>query len=324
MTFFNKERMVVSVFKFMLVVIAIGIILLWVLGGGFNKIYDTARSFHFTSFADLLSASSTNSFAHFRLPWQIDMPQIPVVGVSDMAGGTGAPPASSHATFANASAYAGQVTISEASARTQSASGEYIELDAAASNGTPLDISGWSLESALSGARAYIPQAAAPFLQGRINPVGDVALAPGGHAIISTGASPVGVSFQENSCIGYLGTLQPFVPALPQSCPSPLLSVPNTPANDATLGSSCFDYLATLPPCTFPAQPPSSVSAACLSTIQNTLSYNGCVAQHQNDPGFSRAAWRLYLAHGSPLWQGQHDVIRLLDAQGHVVDVLQY
>ena len=159
---------------------------------------------------------------------------------------------------------------------------------------------------------------------GRVNAVGEITLAPGGSAIVVTGASPVGVSFQENMCTGYLGTVQPFVPPLVASCPPPSAAIPRTAESEARLGASCFQYLATLPSCTFPQNPPASLSPSCRSEIQTKLSYNGCVNQYKNTSGFASGSWRVYMALGKPLWRVENDIIRLLDGEGRVVDVLKY
>ena len=314
--------MVRQIIKYTIIVILVVIVLLWFLGGGAGKVINAARSFHFLSFSDLLTSST--SLSTFQLPWQPAMPTIDInpVGLPGDEGVPSYPP--SNSSSAQASPYTGQVGILEGAARTQTTSGQYIELRAQGGLTSPLNISGWSLESALTGVRAYVPQASTLFRQGRINPVINVTLPSGGTAVVLTGISPVGVSFRENKCTGYLGTLQPFVPPLEQSCPSPLASIPRTAENEAALGANCFEYLATLPSCTFPTSLPASLSNACRSAIQNKLSYNGCVNQYSGSTAFAQNAWRLFLAQGAPLWDGEHDVIRLLDGQGRVVDVINY
>ena len=315
--------MVRKILKWFIVGIVVVLIIFWLLSGGIGKVIHNAGSFSF-SFSNLLSSTST--FASFKLPFAPDIPQIEIDTVTDGAGGTyPSYQQSSGGTVPNGaqSPYAGQAVIAQGAALAQSASAQYIEISVAPGSGS-VDIAGWTLQSALSGALATIPQSASPFFLGRVNTVGAATLPPGGVAYVITGPSPVGVSFSENMCTGYLGTLQPFVPPLPLQCPSPSTEIPRTPANEARLGSSCFNYLATLPPCTFPANVPSTLSAACRNEIQTKLSYNGCVAAHLSDAGFAQNSWHIYLAHGKPLWDAQHDVIRLLDGEGRVVSVLNY
>lgn len=321
----KAEHTVRKILKYLLIGMGIALILLWVIGGGVGKVIEKARSFQLSSISDLGNVTGI-SFTDFSLPWQIEMPQISVAPVAGGEGSgytTGNYAVDGRPNVDNPSPYVGQVDIRKAAAMTQSPNGQYVELHAAG-NAAPLSISGWSLESAVSGARAYIPEAAAIFRMGSVNTVGQVKLAPGGQIIVVTGPSPVGVSFQENKCTGYLGTLQPFVPALLANCPAPLTAIPRTAANEMRLGTSCFEYLSTLAPCTFPQNPPSSLSAACRAEMQSTLSYNGCVNQHKNGAGFSSNTWRVYLAWGKPLWSVQNDIIRLLDEEGRIVNVLNY
>ncbi len=313
---FKAEHTVSKILKYLAIAAVVGLVLLWVIGGGVQKIIEKARSFQFGSVSDALSP--VGSFADFRLPWQIEMPAISMEGMQqgDFSSENGGQQSG------NPSPYAGQITIAQSAARTQSASGQYLELRS--TSGTALAISGWSLESVVSGARGLIPQATRSYTMGRVNSVGDVMLAPGGSATVATGASPVGVSFQENMCTGYLGTLQPFTPALERNCPSPLSAIPRTSENETRLGTACFMYLSQLAPCTFPQNPPDTLSPACRSEIQNKLSYNGCVNQYKNSDQFFSGSWRVYLALGKPLWGVDHDIIRLLDAEGRVVNVLNY
>ncbi|HEY4517007.1 MAG TPA: hypothetical protein VJG64_03605 [Candidatus Paceibacterota bacterium] len=319
--------MVKQTLKYLILATIVIVILLWFLGGGVGKIIGNAGSFSF-SFQNILSGST--SLASFKLPFQPPtLPQIPT------ATGDQSPPeyspyqeytptAASEAGYGNPSSYAGQVALAQGTATTQTAIGQYIEIALSPGAPTPLTLSGWSLRSALSGVRAYIPEASTVFAMGRVNTVAPVRLSPGAVAIVATGPSPVGVSFAENMCTGYLGTLQPFVPPLPQSCPSPQLQIPRTASNEKRLGSACMDYIQALPPCTFPANPPSSISSACRGEIQTALSYGGCVNAHKNTNAFNLNSWRLYLARTTPLWGAQHDAIQLLDGEGNIVNVLTY
>jgi len=149
--------------------------------------------------------------------------------------------------------------------------------------------------------------------------------APGASAIITTGLSPVGVSFEDNICSGYLGQLQTFFPTLSSSCTAPSDALPQTAQNLKTYGASCLDYINNLPAFEFPGPNlPSDLSQACRTFVATTLSYNGCVAMNRTQSTFELPSWRLYLAMRAPLWNHTHDIIRLLDNQGRVVDVLQY
>ncbi len=168
-----------------------------------------------------------------------------------------------------------------------------------------------------------IPPSASPFLANSANILGATSLAPGGLALVATAASPVGVSFRENMCTGYLSQFQSFTPSLSDECPSPSQILPMTESNLVQYGESCFDAIRNLPSCRFP-QDLSGVSASCRAYLTEKLSYNGCVASNSFRAGFNANMWRVYLGASGELWRNSHDAIRLLDAQGKTVSVYVY
>ena len=183
-----------------------------------------------------------------------------------------------------------------------------------------IDISGWILQSALTGARAYLPLGASFFQLGTLNAQTNIELAPGGDAVVTTGVSPVGTSLRENICSGYLEQLQQYTPPIETQCPSP----GDNASQASAYGQSCSDYVSSLPFCTFPQNVPTDVSAACTAYVQTTFSYNGCVAEYQNSADFALNTWRVYLDAYKELWNNDHDTIRLLDSEGEVVAVTSY
>src|SRR3989344_1589368 len=108
----------------------------------------------------------------------------------------------------------------------QNTSVSFIQLPASDINSASVSIAGWSLQSAVSGARAAVPQAAPLFVLGIVNSVQGISLEPGASVVLTTAASPVGTSFRENRCIGYLNELQIFTPELSGSCPTPSEALP--------------------------------------------------------------------------------------------------
>lgn len=203
---------------------------------------------------------------------------------------------------------------------------EYVSIEASNSNTAPVSLSGWSLQSARTGKRAPVPQGTRLLVSGNVSQLTPVSLDPGGKAIITTGKSPVGISFRENSCSGYLDQFQTFVPSLDTySCPSPSDALPYTLENAETYGDSCFGFLDSLPRCTFYTDTfPTDLSNQCKNFVHYVLSYNGCVEQNRWRPSFVRKDWRLYLGQPEELWSASRDVIRLLDAQGRTVDAWSY
>lgn len=229
-------------------------------------------------------------------------------------------------TFGDPSPYRGMVRIADRMSPVQgSAEDEYLKLEASHSNTAPVDVSGWSIQSVASGKILLLPRAARLFVAGAVNAAGTVLLDPGASALVNTGLSPTGVSFRENVCSGYLSQFQRFAPDIERTCPSPADALPMTPENLKTFRSSCFSYVNSIPPCSFPlGKTPSSVSVQCADFARDTFSYNGCVQRYQFRADFLRPQWRLFLNAPRPQWGFEHDIIRLLDKQGRTVDVLKY
>lgn len=229
-------------------------------------------------------------------------------------------------TFGTPSPYRGMVHISSG-VDTLSESDpvlERIDIVASSANTGAIDITNWSLESALTRTRVYIPRSAAPYIQGTANVLNPTYLEPGETALIQSGASPVGISFRENMCSGYLQQFQSYTPALYEECPAPASVLPLTPDNLMQYGDACFDTIAMLEKCRFPQTFPQTASAQCRNYLANELSYNGCVARNRFRLGFHAPRWRVYLNAQRELWRNSHDAVRLLDANGKTVDVMVY
>lgn len=314
------------------------LIVLWLATGGARDVAATARGIG-NPFSNIFSGE----MSAFRLPWQPEQMTIGTMpDIADENAGKAGLGLEEELydtqkeyedierqmreaqTFGYPSPHRGSIALSQGAASESGAQNEYVELTAAAGNTAPVKISGWSLQSALTGVRAYIPRGAHPFILGTVNAQNDIYLNQGESAIVSTGASPVGTSFKENMCTGYLGTLQRFTPPLESSCPAPADELPLTPENIRSYGEACFNLAQTLPSCVFPADVPASVSPSCRIFLMNNLSYNGCVQNHRHESGFARGTWRIYLNSVGELWRNSHDIIRLLDSEGRTVDVISY
>jgi hypothetical protein len=302
----------------------------WVMSGGLSRGIEYAKTIS-NPIAFIMGDPNGEPF---KLPGQPDLMTGPDMGLS--AGSTyenaiydtnysgisdaSTSPADDPQTFGNPSPSHDAARLVMGNAVGQDARTQYIMVEAAPSNAAALMLSGWTIQSALSGVRAPLPQAAPVFVQGTVNAVGAVSLAPGEAAVVSTGFSPVGVSFKENRCSGYLAQFQAFTPALQSQCDA---------ASDALASSgypddgSCYAFAQSLQPCTFPQSVPSGVSSSCHQALASTLTYNSCLARHRGDAGFSSGNWRLFLDASRPLWR-THDTLRLLDSQGRVVDTLTY
>lgn len=202
---------------------------------------------------------------------------------------------------------------------------EYVSLQTSALSGGSVSLAGWRLMNAETGKSAAIPAATAVAETGRVNELQAVTLAPGEEAIVVSGRSPVGISFRENICAGYLEDRQDFAPPLPSSCPTPHQEFSRfyRDSNDAAY-DACDHYTLTLPYCAVNVEVPNDVPSSCERFIDDVLNYNGCVALHKNDSDFAGRTWRLFLGSRTELWDRSHGTILLLDAEGKVVDSFSY
>jgi len=316
-----------------LVLIVIALVIFWLLTGGWSAAARTARSL--ANPLELIFGTSTSG-SFIKLPWQpSELTRGPDIGDyaseaaarNDASGDEDQRSASQESptrNFGNPSPYAGRIAIRESSATESNPSIEFVELTASGSNTGPVLLANWSLQSVVSGVRVPLPQAASTFVMGVVNVVRPISLDPGASVYVTTAASPVGTSFRENICIGYLTELQTFTPELSGECPAPAEMLPMNADTIRTYGASCFDYLNSLSSCHFTSNPPSNLSPSCRSFVVNSISYNGCVNAHKFGSSFALPTYRAYLALRSELWANSHDVIRLLDGEGRTVDVLTY
>lgn len=317
--------------------IVIILIVMWVIGGGPRRAYEQVTSF------DILPFKPTE--AGFRLPWQpVELfPTIDITKAFQPTEGDNLADAqyelveleaeyerlnreASMRTFGSPSPYTGSVTIVQdvLGVRASEPHEEYVQIAVDYKTKTAIDITGWSLESALTGTKVYLPGIASSFVMGTTNAAGSATLQPGGLAIVTTAQSPVGASFRENICSGYLDQFQEFHPQLGNECPSPSSVLPLTEQNLRSYGDTCFDAIAQLSSCRFPQDIPDTVTPACRAFLTDALSYNGCVSRNYTSRSFETNRWRMYLGGQSEIWRNSHDAIRLLDAQGRTVDVYVY
>jgi hypothetical protein len=314
----------------------------WLLTGGIGKIADVARGITTPLSADFWRGLSPTQL---RLPWQPEDLTLGPEFTGDFGESSSAStePLSTQdeldaaqkeyedvlkkmqeqKTFGDPSPHRGKVRLS-AGAAGEGLSSEHVVVEASGNNSAPIKVSGWSLQSALTGVRGYIPRGTQLFTLGAVNAQEDIYLNQGAFAVIASGLSPVGTSFRENKCTGYLNGLHAFAPALPRNCPAPSEELPLTPQNIQTYGDACYDFVQTIPSCTIVRSVPPGVSPSCHLFLSNNLSYNGCVQANRHEREFLDNSWRVYLNSGGELWRNTHDIIRLLDSNGLTVDVIYY
>src|ERR1700733_15275110 len=80
---------------------------------------------------------------------------------------------------------------------------EYIGLEVSDSDKNPVTITGWQLKSTVTGASATIQNGVQTLSLGTVTLL-PITLAPGDDAFLTTGVSPVNVSFEQNTCVNYI------------------------------------------------------------------------------------------------------------------------
>ncbi len=138
-----------------------------------------------------------------------------------------------------------------------------------------------------------------------------IVLAPGEKAYIISGRSPVGLSFKQNRCSGYLSQYQKFTPSLPLECPLAVDEISSPP--------QCALYTRTLSRCSTPTDTALieryTGTPECGPLVLAKLTYSGCVDAHRYEAGFERPEWRIYLGSSVRLWD-KSKTIRLTDGKG--------
>lgn len=328
-----------TILKFSALAFVLLLIILWLFTGGIQKSINAGKILLNPVALYLGDTNATGTL--FLLPWRPnDFPRGPEIDASAMnpemlseeeienrlkvqntygaSSGLSDP-----RTYGTPSPYYGQILLSQHGTQGGGPSSESLMLTANTYD-APVSLAGWSVQSAVTGKRAYLPLGISHFVLGSVNNAQPVVLESGISALLISGNSPIGGSFRENMCMGYLNERQSFTPPLTMGCPDISRAMPITADNIRIYGEGCIDYVQSMRGCDIPTDLPSELSASCRSFIAEAASYNGCTRANQQSAGFLLPTWRLYLSSGIELWQDLHDVVRLLDDKGRVVDVLTY
>jgi hypothetical protein len=227
--------------------------------------------------------------------------------------------------FGPPSVYKDQVTLSASGSvlSTEEPDEEYLTITVSGGAKEPISMSGWRLVGVRSKESVTLPSAAPVFKSGSVNQTHPLTLGPGERAIVVSGTSPVGVSFRENACSGYLGVRQDFIPELGNSCPSAMDDFERFYNGAASDYQACRAAIANTSRCERPRA--GGASNACSEFISDHYTYNGCVSFHASDRDFFGSTWRLYLGEKrDDIWPSRNETIKLLDAAGNTVDLVSY
>jgi len=225
------------------------------------------------------------------------------------------------------SLYQDKISIERGTATYTDPSAEYLVLTNDRKNKEKINISGWSITSSATGKNITIGEASYLPYTSKTNPQQPIFLSPGDKAYVTTGRSPIGTSFRTNLCTGYFEQFQDFKPSLKNECPRIVneenfkikISGPNA------LNDACIDFIERMRTCTINAKPlPLTMQYECSSFINSEINYQTCVTNHKNEEDFYKSEWRIFLNRDEELWKAKRETIRLLDADGKVIDSLSY
>jgi hypothetical protein len=196
---------------------------------------------------------------------------------------------------------------------------EYVELVVVQPNLSGADATGWMLKNS-QGVEAPLGQVSALPLSGKVNATEALKIRAGDHLFISTGRSPIGVSFRANVCSSYMEQFQDFIPPLSGECP-----YISSEKNFYLLDGKCQTFIQNTRRCETATQAlPPDITASCKAFLDSTASYNNCVAIHKNDPNFYLKELRIYLGKDKELWAAPKDTVTLLDEKGKLIDIFKY
>ncbi len=201
---------------------------------------------------------------------------------------------------------------------------EYLILEVSRNLKEPLTVTNWRIQSMVSNKSVSIPEATKISTSGTVNIEQPLVVSPRDVLYVATGHSPTGYSFKVNKCSGYFEQFQNFTPRLEKSCPLPLDELDFAESDPIRFGGDCLDYIEDIPRCHMPIDAlPIGFNNSCALFITEKINYNTCVENHRNDTDFFEPEWRVFLRQNEELWDTR-DIVRLLDEEGKVVDVLSY
>lgn len=228
--------------------------------------------------------------------------------------------------IAGVSSYKDKITIRNGNAVSTDPNKEYLIIESSKDTQGKINITDWVLESSVTGNRIAIGKASYLPYTSTVNNEETVFLSPGGKALITTGRSPIGVSFRTNLCTGYFEQFQDFYPVLSRQCPRPEDEADFITTGPNKLNDKCIDYVESISKCTIVTNPlPIDMQYECSLYISSKINYNSCVENHKNtDSNFYGSEWRIFLNREDELWKSKRETIKLIDNNGNLVDTVTY
>ncbi len=180
---------------------------------------------------------------------------------------------------------------------------------------TTIDVTGWEIR-ALRGDE-YVPQAVNLYDPTGLAPATDIIMKSGDTVSIYSSSAPFNLRL--NECIGYVGTVAKFVPALPTSCPAVDRS------QIQSLTGACQNFITSIGSCkqpNFSSPQIPNADYSCMNYLENNFTYRSCFTAHNADANF--LSNQIWVWTGSNPVDRYHDTVELLDKNGLLVDIYKY
>jgi len=186
--------------------------------------------------------------------------------------------------------------------------------------GTPtstVDITGWEIKTNRGG--EFVPQ-----VQNIYEPTGvpiqsDIILALNQVNYVNLYSNSSPANLRVNSCMGYLNTPQQFNPGFVYTCPQIDTS------QISQFSGSCQNYIRSLYNCQSPDFGSSYFPRndyQCEDYLRGKYNYTWCVSAYASGPNFLSNEWRVWM--GTTPLDPYHDIVKLVDRNGLLVDVYSY
>jgi len=226
--------------------------------------------------------------------------------------------------IAGVSFYKDKVFLKKGLANYSDPNSEYVIIETDKNNSGRIGVSDWSIESVMTGEKIYIGKATYLPYSSKVNTLESVFLSSGDKIYLTTGRSPIGTSFRTNLCTGYFEQFQNFSPALKKECPLPEDEASFITVGPNSYNDECIDLVEDIPRCEINTKTlRAGLQYECQTYIANT-NYNSCVDIHKNEEDFYKDEWRIFLNRDTELWKNSRETLRLLDAEGKIVDTITY
>ncbi len=218
--------------------------------------------------------------------------------------------------LAGSSVYKDKIVLKNGNARSTNPNEEYLVLETSGKNTNRIDITGWYLKSAVTGNTLQIKKASGLPITSNVNNENDIFVGPSEKIYITTGRSPIGVSFKTNICTGYLEQFQDFTPTLSRQCPKPEFN---------SLNDDCLDFIESIPRCEMNTKEiPLGIPYECSQFITSKINYQSCVDGYKNTSDFYGKEWRIFAGRDIEYWKDKRETIILYDSNGKLVDSITY